>query len=103
MELIKQIRCPLLLIHGKQDEMIPWTHSLDLLNTCTSPAKLITPEKMKHNKFSVYDDIILHLMDFFELFIENELVEMSEMDESEYIAGPERAVNFPLFMFAEPQ
>lgn len=69
---------------------------------CQSPAKLITPEKMKHNRFSIYDDVIIHMKEFFDVFIENDLIETDDIEECEYMGNPEKVINFPLFMFAYP-
>ena len=47
-ELIKQIKCPTLFIHGKRDELIPYTHSTKLHSNATCRKKLVICEEMDH-------------------------------------------------------
>ncbi len=72
------MKCPALLIHGKKDDVIPWQHSLDLINSCRCPAKLVTPENMKHNNFDYRRDVIKHLKDFLSLFFFDDVREQEK-------------------------
>jgi len=65
-EKVKKVSCPLLLIHGKYDELIPPEHSKTLLNHCKSPAKLHISQKMAHNQFDILSDIITPIQMFFD-------------------------------------
>lgn len=64
---IEDIECPILIIHGKMDELIRVEHSEELakMATCAKKVKLILVEKMKHNVFDVYIDIANPIFEFF--------------------------------------
>jgi abhydrolase domain-containing protein 17 len=56
---IKNVTCPVYLIHGKQDNVIPYTHSQALFEKCASAYKrILTPEDMTHNDFRMQEDLI---------------------------------------------
>jgi hypothetical protein len=101
------VSCPTLFIHGKSDEVIPWTHSLELINKCTCAAKLVTPEAMKHNNFDVKNDVINHIKDFIFLFIEKVKRDYKcyvyETNPEEGDDVQEESIHFPIFMFTEPE
>ena len=63
------------MIHGKKDEIIPWEHSLELINLCQCPAKLVAPDNMKHNNFDFKRDVIKHLKEFLSIFFFDDLKE----------------------------
>eukprot|EP00930_Biecheleria_cincta_P008695 TRINITY_DN11022_c0_g1_i1.p1 TRINITY_DN11022_c0_g1~~TRINITY_DN11022_c0_g1_i1.p1 ORF type:complete len:572 (+),score=75.87 TRINITY_DN11022_c0_g1_i1:149-1864(+) len=46
---IKQITGSLLIVHGKQDSVVPWTHGEALYEACRRRKRLVTPEDMNHN------------------------------------------------------
>lgn len=52
------VTCPLLLIHGQQDNLIPFTHSIELSKNTGGPYELIIPEEMDHNEFDLYEDYL---------------------------------------------
>lgn len=56
--LIKNVTCPLLLIHGQRDDLIPFTHSLELAKRTGGPYDLLIPEGMDHNEFDLYEDYL---------------------------------------------
>jgi len=57
---IGNITCPVLMIHGKQDELIHYTQSETLYDLCKTSKKHINlPEDADHNKF----DLDLHILD----------------------------------------
>lgn len=64
---IKQAQCPVMLIHGKEDNLIPWSHSEELYDSCNPdvPAVLHMPSKMDHNEFNLEMDLIEPIKDFF--------------------------------------
>jgi pimeloyl-ACP methyl ester carboxylesterase len=49
-ELLPEVTCPTLIIHGKKDELIPWEHSKKLFEISKSlKKKLVLPKTMGHN------------------------------------------------------
>ncbi len=50
--------CPLLLIHGQKDNLIPFSHSIELSQKCSGPFELLIPEEMDHNEFNIYEDFL---------------------------------------------
>ena len=57
-EKIKSVMCPTFLVHGMQDNLIPYTHSKELHDKCGGPCSLIMPAKMDHNDFDFCEDLI---------------------------------------------
>ena len=55
-DIIPKTTCPLLLIHGQKDNLIPFSHSIELSQKTSGPYELILPEEMDHNEFSLYED-----------------------------------------------
>jgi fermentation-respiration switch protein FrsA (DUF1100 family) len=55
---MKSVTCPLLLIHGKLDNLIPFSHSLELAKRTGGPYDLLIPEEMDHNEFDLYEDYL---------------------------------------------
>ena len=52
-DLIKESKCPVLIVHGKDDTTIGVTHSIALKEACgSSICKLVIQEKMDHNTFN---------------------------------------------------
>ena len=68
MENISKVTSPILFIHGKKDNLIPPSHSLDLINKCKSPAKMVSPNTMTHNTFDYVQDVIIHIKNFLKVF-----------------------------------
>lgn len=65
-DLMDKVGCPLLIIHGQKDTIVPVSHSEALLEKCVSPSKRLTsPHSMTHNEFDRTDDLLNPLMDFF--------------------------------------
>lgn len=58
LELISKVTCPTLFIHGQIDNLIPFTHSIELSKKCGGPYELILPEEMDHNIFNIYEDFL---------------------------------------------
>jgi fermentation-respiration switch protein FrsA (DUF1100 family) len=63
-DLIPEVTCPLLLIHGQKDDLIPFTHSIELSQKTGGPYELILPEEMDHNEFNMYEDFLEPITDF---------------------------------------
>jgi predicted esterase len=66
---IKDVKCPILLIHGKKDNLIKYEHSIELkeeiIKSNNSPiVELKIIENMAHNTFSLKEDIIYTIKDF---------------------------------------
>ena len=55
---IKDVTCPLLLIHGQKDSLIPFEKSIQLTERTRGPYELILPENMNHNDVHIYDDFL---------------------------------------------
>ncbi len=49
---ISQVKCPVLIMHGKLDEVVPFYHSEQLLKKAPSPKLSLWLEDAKHNNFS---------------------------------------------------
>jgi len=63
-DLIKDVTCPLLLIHGQKDNLIPFQHSIDLSKNTSGPYELLLPEEMDHNEFNLYEDFLEPISNF---------------------------------------
>ena len=57
-DVMPKVQCPVLIIHGKADKLIPVQHAIDLYNACRQPCYLFTPFNMNHNNFELQDDLI---------------------------------------------
>jgi fermentation-respiration switch protein FrsA (DUF1100 family) len=57
-EYIKKVTCPILLIHGQCDPLIPFSETLQLKENCKCPYEVLLPENMTHNDFNLDLDII---------------------------------------------
>ena len=68
---ITKIDCPVQMIHGKKDTVIPYEHSVELYQKCISQRKkILLPETMTHNDFDLDDDLIEPVSKF---LVENNL------------------------------
>ena len=57
-EYIKNVKCPIMFIHGKSDPLIPYKESEELKKLCTSYSEISLPEHMTHNDFDLETDIM---------------------------------------------
>lgn len=70
---IKDVKCPILFIHGKQDNLISYNHTIKLKdevekhNTGLIVDKVIR-DNMTHNEFNLKQDIIIPINNFLEQF-----------------------------------
>ncbi len=68
-EYIKEVKCPILLIHGEKDSLISYKHSIKLKNEIqknNNNVELIIRPNMTHNDFVLKDDIIFPIKNFIE-------------------------------------
>mmetsp|Transcript_4645 Transcript_4645/g.10014 ORF Transcript_4645/g.10014 Transcript_4645/m.10014 type:complete len:597 (+) Transcript_4645:244-2034(+) len=49
LELVRKVTSPLLVVHGKQDTLVPVEHGLTLFEACSARKSLVSPENMGHN------------------------------------------------------
>jgi pimeloyl-ACP methyl ester carboxylesterase len=63
-EMIKDVKCPILIIHGQVDSIIKYYHATELYNRSTAPCELILPENMEHNEFDFFHEFSEPLLDF---------------------------------------
>mmetsp|Transcript_10912 Transcript_10912/g.17862 ORF Transcript_10912/g.17862 Transcript_10912/m.17862 type:complete len:322 (+) Transcript_10912:177-1142(+) len=67
---ISKVWCPVLILHGRQDTLIPWTHAQKLHDVCPSEIKqLHVSETMDHNMFDLDLDIV-HPIQLFMIHLE---------------------------------
>lgn len=62
---IKKVTCPVLLIHGQKDPLIPFKETIALKDSCDCPFEVVLPVLMTHNDF----DLDLDIIDPINLFI----------------------------------
>ena len=55
---IRDVKCPTLIIHGQNDNIIPESHAIELHSNCGGPCKLIMPENMTHNDYDIQADLV---------------------------------------------
>ena len=104
MENISEVTSPILFIHGKKDTLIPPSHSIDLINKCKSPSKLVSPTNMTHNTFDYVQDVIVHIRNFLKVFT-NYSISYLKKKENICDNGNNNEINgisFPNFMFKCP-
>ena len=63
-ERIKDVTCPLLIIHGQKDSLIPYEDSIELTERTSGPYELVLPENMNHNDVHIYDDFLEPISSF---------------------------------------
>lgn len=63
------IRSPVLIVHGRRDELIPCRHGHGLYSSCRSRKLLVCPESMEHNTNLLADlgYLVLPMLQFFPL------------------------------------
>ena len=57
-DIVHKITAPMLFIHGQKDDIVPFSHSIDLSKKCKCPVEIILPEDMDHNEIHIYDDFL---------------------------------------------
>jgi fermentation-respiration switch protein FrsA (DUF1100 family) len=61
---INNVSCPLLIIHGQKDNLIPFAHSIQLSEKTGGPYELLLPENMDHNEFNAFEDFLDPITNF---------------------------------------
>lgn len=64
-EIIWQIKCPLLLIHGIKDRVVPCTNSTFIYDLCLAPKMIYLSLTMEHERSNFKFDIYLPMLRFF--------------------------------------
>ena len=67
LESIQKVRWPTLLIHGKEDDLCPYEHSVRLKKSCLGFSKLHLGEGMTHNSFLCLEHIVQPLEAFLKI------------------------------------
>jgi len=64
LEKAHRIKCPTFIIHGKQDNLVPFTDSIDMITNhfTNSMCHLFLRGKMIHNRFSHDEDVVKPMM-----------------------------------------
>jgi len=94
-ELMKKVQCPVFLVHGEQDGIVPYTQAEELyeeLKKAGTDAVLYIPEEMDHNSFDFELDFVNPLNDF---YIERHINLGPEDGKSGLIILPIKAFNQP--------
>jgi fermentation-respiration switch protein FrsA (DUF1100 family) len=63
-EAVTKNQSPLLIIHGKNDEIIKSSHAETLYELATSKSKIVLFDDMSHNSFHFYDCVLNPLKDY---------------------------------------
>ena len=65
-DIIYQVKSPILFIHGKKDNLITWENSKNLYDKCYSEKKkLVLIDDMTHNYFDPEKHIVFQIIEFF--------------------------------------
>lgn len=97
LEIINNVTCPLLLIHGQRDNLIPFSHSVQLSEKTGGPYELLLPEEMDHNEFNAYEDFLEPITNFLKrhslLYFPSDFIKIDIKQEffeiPEYMMNPE--------------
>ena len=63
-DIIEDVNTPILCIHGKKDDVIPYTHSIKLYEKAVGKKRLVLRETMSHNKSDKEKDIFQPIESF---------------------------------------
>ena len=99
-ENISKVASPILFIHGKEDTLIPSYHSVEMINKCKSPAKLVSPQRMTHNQFDFINDVSIHIRDFLKVFTVLNI--NNKFDDTDENVPDNNFIDFPQFMYFPP-
>lgn len=61
---ISQAKCPCFFMHGIKDTLIPFDHSVQLLQVCPAVSFLHLVPEMDHNDFRLIEDLVLPFKKF---------------------------------------
>eukprot|EP01017_Pseudomicrothorax_dubius_P003603 TRINITY_DN10552_c0_g1_i1.p1 TRINITY_DN10552_c0_g1~~TRINITY_DN10552_c0_g1_i1.p1 ORF type:complete len:370 (+),score=40.39 TRINITY_DN10552_c0_g1_i1:3-1112(+) len=77
---IGRVTAPTLIIHGKRDEIVPWSHSDRLHRGCATRYKhLVLHEDMNHNGFDLERHVFRPITDFFGCYRPDFLLRENQM------------------------
>jgi hypothetical protein len=96
-DIIGQVRCPVLFLHGKADEIIPHTHSERLFAACSSSRFLCIRENMTHNRFILEKDVLEPIANFFDFA--GDAMPLWELDPMIFIHPSKRRTSLVLFVY----
>ena len=85
-DMMKDVKCPMFILHGKKDNLIPVSHSEELFdNLGQSPAYLHLPDSMDHNEFQIDEDLINPIKAFLRKLDERDLLkaQISGLEQNE--------------------
>lgn len=91
-EKIKDVKCPVLFVHGKEDSLITYTDSKELYDLCDQPAEILIFKNMTHQHFDVTECVSLPIRKFYEKLY----VDWAKQDSSVQI-------QFPKYLFVCPE
>jgi len=60
------VQSPILIVHGLEDEIIPYYHTMELQKRARSYCKIKLADSMTHSEFSFMEDFIRPLRRFLE-------------------------------------
>lgn len=63
-EIAQTVKCPILIIHGLKDTLVPYHHSVSILALCKGFTRLKLAENMTHVKFNFKYDFIMPVKKF---------------------------------------
>lgn len=89
---IEEVCCPILLIHGKKDKLVPHSHSQLLAEKAihSRKVKVCLNENMEHNHFNMYIKIVNPIFEFFK--------ELNYVQDSERIIKKEALLNYGMIL-----
>jgi len=61
---IAKVKCPVFMVHGKRDDVVPCEHSIELSQEIKGHYKLCLSESMNHNSMNFCEDILIPLKVF---------------------------------------
>ncbi len=96
-DIIGQVRCPVLFLHGKADEIIPHTHSERLFAACSSSRFLCIRENMTHNRFILEKDVLEPIANFFDFA--GDAMPLWELDPMIFIHPSKRRTSLVPFVY----
>lgn len=77
-EYIKEVEAPLFILHGKLDKIVKVEHSIELHKVAKSKyKKLMIRDEMNHNRYKLYDDLIIPLCQFLKIIQMNKNYEVN--------------------------
>eukprot|EP00802_Teleaulax_amphioxeia_P017821 Tamp_17988.p1 GENE.Tamp_17988~~Tamp_17988.p1 ORF type:complete len:395 (+),score=27.71 Tamp_17988:132-1316(+) len=79
MHMMKEVQCPVLMIHGTTDEIIPCSHSKALHSACKAPKRLILLEKVGHQEMELLYALVQASPGMFCLYDKPSALDLTDM------------------------